>query len=70
MDRMIERCAGLDVHQATVVATVRIPGDHGRRQQVTETFATTAARLTARACSPRQGAPTPGPAPAVRDVAS
>ena len=40
MDLMIARCAGLDVHQATVVATVRIPDDHGGRRSVTETFGT------------------------------
>jgi hypothetical protein len=34
------RCAGLDVHQATVVATVRTPDDHGGRRRVTETFGT------------------------------
>ena len=39
MDVLIERGAGLDVHQATVVATVRLPGDGGR-QMVTETFGT------------------------------
>ena len=39
MDMLIERCAGLDVHQATVVATVRVPGPEGR-QVVTETFGT------------------------------
>ena len=27
MDVVITRCAGLDVHQATVVATVRVPDD-------------------------------------------
>jgi transposase len=40
MDIVITRCAGLDVHKATVVATVRVPGDAGRRQIVTETFGT------------------------------
>jgi transposase len=40
MDVMIPRCAGLDVHQATVVATVRVPGDAGARLVVTETFGT------------------------------
>src|SRR5438552_2436433 len=30
MDVVITRCAGLDVHQATVVATVRVPNDQGR----------------------------------------
>lgn len=40
MDMVITRCAGLDVHKATVVATVRVPGDAGRRRIVTETFGT------------------------------
>jgi transposase len=44
MDVQIERCAGLDVHQATVVATVRYPGERGRLS-VTETFGTMAADL-------------------------
>ena len=39
MDIVITRCAGLDVHKATVVATVRVPADGGR-QVVTETFGT------------------------------
>lgn len=39
MDVLIDRCAGLDVHQATVVATVRVPGE-GVRRMVTETFGT------------------------------
>jgi len=38
MDVMITRCAGLDVHKATVVATVRVPTDGGGRRIVTETF--------------------------------
>ena len=46
MDVQIERCAGLDVHQATVVATVRYPGERGRAS-VTETFGTMAADLAA-----------------------
>lgn len=46
MDVMIERCAGLDVHQATVVATVRVPGPAGR-EVVTETFGTMTADLLA-----------------------
>lgn len=45
MPSMIDRCAGLDIHQATVVATVRIPDDHGDRQVITETFGTTTAAL-------------------------
>ncbi len=40
MDVVHARCAGLDVHQATVVATIRVPDDRGGRQIVTETFGT------------------------------
>lgn len=40
MEIVITRCVGLDVHKATVVATVRVPGDDGRRRIVTETFGT------------------------------
>ena len=40
MEMVITRCAGLDVHKASVVATVRVPADTGRRQIVTETFGT------------------------------
>jgi len=39
METVITRCAGLDVHKTTVVATVRIPEAGGRRI-VTETFGT------------------------------
>ena len=46
MDVLIERGAGLDVHQATVVATVRVPGAEGRRM-VTETFGTMTSDLWA-----------------------
>ena len=45
MDLVTLRCAGLDVHQATVVATVRIPDDQGGRRSVTETFGTMTADL-------------------------
>lgn len=46
MDVVHERCAGLDVHRDTVVATVRTPAGKGRRRhQVTRTFATTQLRL-------------------------
>jgi len=45
MDVVISRCAGLDVHQATVVATVRVPDETGGRQVVTETFGTMTADL-------------------------
>lgn len=47
MDVMIPRCTGLDVHQATVVATIRVPDDHGGRRMVTETFGTMTADLLA-----------------------
>lgn len=40
MDIVITHGAGLDVHKATVVATVRVPGEAGRRRVVTETFGT------------------------------
>ena len=40
MELLIPRCAGMDVHQATVVVTVRLPGDGGGRVSVTETFGT------------------------------
>jgi transposase len=40
MEIVITRCAGLDVHKATVVATVRVPGEAGGRRIVTETFGT------------------------------
>src|SRR5712691_8217409 len=40
MDLVLTHCAGLDVHQATVVATVRVPDGGGGRRVVTETFGT------------------------------
>jgi transposase len=48
MDVIVERCAGLDVHRGSVVATVRVPGkgkSRRRRAQETRTFATTIAQL-------------------------
>lgn len=42
MDLVYPRCAGLDVHKATVVGCVRVPGaQRGERQSETKTFATT-----------------------------
>lgn len=42
MDLVYARCAGLDVHKATVVGCVRVPGPRrGDRQTETRTFATT-----------------------------
>lgn len=45
MDVLIERCAGLDVHRDTVVATVRRPGPGGTRRSETRTFSTMTRRL-------------------------
>ena len=47
MDQLIERVAGLDVHKATVVATVRTPGPDGSRVSRTDTFGTMTADLIA-----------------------
>lgn len=40
MTSIVERGAGLDIHQATVVATVRVPDGHGGRAVTTQTFGT------------------------------
>lgn len=46
MDVLVERCAGLDVHRDTAVATVRVPGARrGTRRGETRTFATTISGL-------------------------
>ncbi len=45
MDVILERCAGLDVHQATVAATVRVPGSPGQRTEICQTFGTTTPEL-------------------------
>src|SRR6266511_3615788 len=48
MDVIVERCAGLDVHRDSVVATVRVPGkgkSRRRRARHTRTFGTTIAQL-------------------------
>jgi transposase len=45
MDVLIERCAGLDVHRDTVVATVRRPGSKGTRRSQTRTFSTMTSAL-------------------------
>jgi hypothetical protein len=34
MELLIARCAGVDVHQTTVVAAVRTPDEHGGRRRV------------------------------------
>lgn len=47
MDRVVERAGALDVHKAQVTATVRTPGDGGRRRQQTREFKTTVRGLLA-----------------------
>ena len=47
MDALIERCAGLDIHQATIVATVRVPDGAGGRRVETHTFGTMTVELLA-----------------------
>ncbi|HET9491915.1 MAG TPA: IS110 family transposase [Methylomirabilota bacterium] len=47
MEIVNARCAGLDVHKATVVAAVRVPGpQYGERHSERKTFATTKRGLT------------------------
>lgn len=45
MERVIDRCCGLDVHKKTVTACVRVPGPAGTRRQEVRTFGTTTAEL-------------------------
>jgi transposase len=45
MDVLVERCAGLDVHRDTVVATVRRSGSTGARRSQTRTFSTMTSQL-------------------------
>ncbi|MDA1074322.1 MAG: hypothetical protein O3A63_06115 [Proteobacteria bacterium] len=45
MDILIDRCAGLDVHKKTVVASARTPGTGRIRSKEIKTFATTVAGL-------------------------
>src|SRR5262245_48696809 len=47
MERVIERCCGLDVHKKTVVACVRVPGHPTAGEQHVRTFGTTTAELLA-----------------------
>lgn len=47
MNRLIERCAMLDVHRDTVTACVRLPADDGGRLQELRTFGTSTPRLLA-----------------------
>ncbi len=46
MERVLERCCGLDVHKKTVAACIRIPGKKkGQREQEVRTFGTTTREL-------------------------
>src|SRR5512139_2207190 len=47
MDVIVERCAGLDVHKATVTVCVRYPGPGRERAQALHTFGTTTPDLLA-----------------------
>src|SRR5262249_16811750 len=47
MERVNERCCGLDVHKKTVAACVRVPGLTTAREQHVRTFGTTTAELLA-----------------------
>jgi len=47
MDRLVDRCCGLDVHKDTVVACVRTPGEGGKRAEVVKTFGTMTVDLLA-----------------------
>lgn len=47
MDPLLDRCAGLDIHQRTVVATVRVPAADGTRASATQTFGTMTVDLLA-----------------------
>jgi transposase len=47
MERVLERCCGLDVGQKTVAACVRIPAPDGGREQIIRTFGTMTADLLA-----------------------
>ena len=47
MERVLERCCGLDVHKKTVTACVLVPGPQGAREQHIRTFGTTTGELLA-----------------------
>ena len=49
MERIVERCAGLDVHKASITACVRTPGEAGGlHQEIREFSATTRGLLQLR----------------------
>lgn len=45
MERIYERCCGLDVHKKRVVACLRLPGSRTRRRSEVRTFGTTTSEL-------------------------
>ena len=45
MNRLIERCAMLDIHKSQITACVRVPDDAGGRRQDIREFRTTTAGL-------------------------
>jgi transposase len=47
MDRLIERCAALDIHKDSLTACVRVPDGAGGRRQETHAFRTTTSGLLA-----------------------
>ena len=47
MKRLLERCAGLDVHRDTVAACVRLPGEDGQWREEVRTYGTTSRKLEA-----------------------
>lgn len=47
METTVARGAGVDVHQGTMVVTVRVPGAAGRREVTTQTFGTMTSDLLA-----------------------
>ena len=55
MERLLERCAALDVHQASVSACVRVGDERGERLELNERFGTTTPDLLA-AARPRSDA--------------
>lgn len=47
VEMLLERCAALDVHQASVSACVRVPGEQDGRRELNERFGTTTPDLLA-----------------------
>lgn len=47
MELIVERCAGIDVHQAQLTVCVRVPGEAGKRVEELASFGTTTPDLLA-----------------------